>query len=80
MSNKDCFGSKDTMETGICSMCGDVIPVEFLSMLPETEKYYREASIRIAKGEETHPPEGIDSSILLCPKCLAKWEQEHKSE
>lgn len=78
MENRKSFCTEDKMETGHCSVCGEVIPVEFLSMLPETEKYYREASVRISKGEEVHPPKGIDSSILLCPKCLAKWEQEHR--
>lgn len=67
-------------KTGSCSMCKEVVPVEFLSMLPETEAYYRDAALRMAKGERPKPPSGVDSSILLCPKCLAKWEIEHLSK
>lgn len=71
------FGSeKEDQATGKCSVCGTEVPVSLLSFLPETDKYYRELLLK--KDPAAVPPQNVDSTILLCPDCMAKWEQTHK--
>ena len=72
------FELNENEETGRCSECGAEVPVSLLSFLPETEKYYRELLLK--KDPTAVPPLNVDSSILLCPNCMAKWEQEHKKD
>ena len=44
-----CFSIDNSMEIGICSQCGAEVPVELLSFLPKTEKYYRKLLLKKEK-------------------------------
>ena len=65
----------DGIYTGKCSKCGKIIPVEFLSGLPDTDAYF----LNRLKGIIPNPikEEDVHPEVLLCPSCMAKYEQEH---
>ena len=56
-----------------CTHCGAELPIEYLEFLPETDDFFR-------KLPSTDVPEGVDSTILLCPNCLTDWMREHGHE
>lgn len=58
---------------GKCTNCGKEIPVEYLSFLPKTESYYR----NLGNPSNAIKEKEVNSNILLCPDCMAKWEQAH---
>ena len=60
---------------GKCSQCGKPWPVNLLRFTPETLAFYADLDI----SNPTYDiPEGVESSIILCPPCFKKMMDDRK--
>lgn len=66
------------MAMGNCTQCNKTVPIEDLSFLPDTDEFYRTVLTKKHTDGGIQVPKNVDSSVMLCPDCMAKWEREHR--
>lgn len=69
---------KKNIPTRVCSQCGAEVPLEYVCLLPETEKYYHDFFKHLIDNSYPAPKNigQIRNDICLCPSCKGKMEQE----
>lgn len=71
------FGGNTEELTGKCTKCGKSYPVNLLRLTPETLAFYADLNF-FKPVEEIVIPDGVDSSIMLCPSCYKHMMDRRK--